>query len=168
MEACKFQVADPCALRGLKLDRLTWCEGEFNDAWLSTLGSQGLPLTSLNLLDCDEITGEGLATWRTLTSLSLNGCKKFSDAGMVIAGSMTLLERLVLDQSKIFTSAGLGELWALSRLQHLSLKHCSQVHPCRPPTPPHPLQTTQSPVLPNSKRYLFPGLFLTAREKLFH
>lgn len=83
LEGSFFQIPDPSALRGVPLNGLTWTNGEFNDEWLATLGSQDLPLCHLVMTKCDKITGTGLG-WMppSLRVVALDECKGILEDGL--------------------------------------------------------------------------------------
>lgn len=122
-----LQLPDPRLLQGLHVSSLRWSIGQFNDAWLSALGSQNLPLETLKLDFCDQFSGAGLATLQTLKTLTVRTCENFTDATGVV-GRLPLLTDLDLLDLDRLSLAGIKALRWASSLRNLSLRGCKQVY----------------------------------------
>lgn len=123
-----FSVPNPGALHGLPLTSLSWSHPNFNDAWLKTLGAQGLPLRHLELDNfADIISGAGLGAMSTLTSLTLKNFDRLEDTVLDEVCGLPLLDGLELVNGNRFFRYDLMGLRRATRLRHLSLEGCREV-----------------------------------------
>jgi Leucine-rich repeat (LRR) protein len=109
-----------------KLTDLILGEMNFTDTALQSL--EGLSeLRNLKIRHA-QITDAGLSSLSNklprLRRLNLNGCRAITDVGLVSLRNLSLLEVLILSDTKI-TDAGLPVLASLSSLRNLNLQGCN-------------------------------------------
>lgn len=87
-------------------------------------------LTSLELVDCENVTGKGfqhLQNLTSLTSLNLLNCTGLTDKELLYFKEMTSLEILNLSHCKGLKGTGLYHLQRQTVLKTLRLQHCEQL-----------------------------------------